>query len=223
MNALWAVMVPAAIAIALSPTGLIEMILLLLTKRARLNVTVFLVSVMVSVFLMPLLGASVLGAALENRLGAVTAGTLTGWLLIGFGALLLVVAVVAASRSPTDARPPAVFDRIAGMGPGAAFALSTTVVWFNPINALVLLSVGSKAAVSDVSTTWWLLSLAVFTVLATLPFIAVVAVLVWRGDQAGAALDGLNRWLIRHNRVLSVAVLGVLGPVLALQGWASLP
>lgn len=223
MPDLWMVMLPAAVAIALSPTGIMEMILLLLTARARSNATVFLASVMVSVFLLPLLGASVLGAAIESRIGALTAGALTGWLLIGFGALLVVIAVISIFSKPADTAPPAVLGKISGMGPGAAFALSLTVVWLNPINALVLLSVGSKAALTDVATPVFLLSLAGFMVLATLPFLAIVAVLVWRGEWAGETLARLNTWLTDHYRIVTIAVLGVVGPVLAVQGVATLP
>lgn len=222
MGDLWATMLPAAIAVALSPTGIIEMILVLFSARARVNAIAFLASVMVSVFLLPVLGALILGATVESDTAATSPSTGKAWVLIGLGVLLVLFAV-GNFRKRADTTPPAVFDKIACMGPGAVFVLSLGVVWFNPINALVLLSVGSQAAAIDVSAATLLLSLAVFTVLATAPFIAVVVLLVWGGDWASATLERFKQWLVDHNRIIMAAVLGLLAVVLLAQGIAWLP
>lgn len=84
--------------------------------------------------------------------------------------------------------------------------------------AAVLLSVGSQAASVDVSTATLLLSLAVFTVLAALPFISAVAFLVCGREPAGPILERFKQWLIDHHRVTVPGVLGVLGLVLLAQG-----
>ena len=215
-------MLPAAIAIALSPTGIIEMILVLLSARARLNAVVFLASVMVSVFLLPLLGASILRAWVKSSTGATGPSAANAGVLIGLAVLLILFAVGALVR-PADTTPPAVFDKIAGMGRGAVFVLSLSVVWFNPINALILLSVGSQAASIDVPTPTLLLSLAVFTLLATAPFAAVVVVLESGGERASAALERFRHWLVDHYRIIMAAILGLLGLVFLAQGVASLP
>ncbi|HUL99303.1 MAG TPA: GAP family protein [Mycobacterium sp.] len=222
MGELWVTMLPAAIAIAVSPTGIIEMILVLLSARARLNAAVFFVSVMVSVFLLPLLGASILRAWVKSGTAATAPSAVTAWLLIGLGVLLIVSAVVALVR-PATTTPPAVFGRIAGMGPGAVFLLSLTVVWFNPINALILLTVGSQAASMNVPIATLLLSLAAFTLLASAPFAAVVVVLEWGGERATAALERFRRWLVDHYRVIMAVILGLLGLMFLAQGVASLP
>ena len=216
MGDLWAAMLPAAIAIALSPTGIIEMTLILFSARARVNAIVFLASVMVSVFVLPLLGASVLGAMVQSGTDAGSPSGALGWLLIGLGVLLLLFAA-GNIRKPVGTTRPAVIDNV---GPGAVFLLSLTVVWLNPINALVLISVGSQAAAVDVSTATLLLSLAVFTVLATMPFIAVAVLLVWGGERAGATLERCRRWLAEHDRIVMVTVFGLLGLILLAQGVA---
>lgn len=219
MGDLWAAMLPAAIAIALSPTGIIEMTLILFSARARVNAIVFLASVMVSVFVLPLLGASVLGVMVQSGTDAGSPSGALGWLLIGLGVLLVLFAA-GNIRKPVGTTRPAVIDKIANMGPGAVFLLSLTVVWLNPINALVLISVGSQAAAVDVSTATLLLSLAVFTVLASMPFIAVAVLLVWGGERAGATLDRCRRWLADHDRIVMVTVFGLLGLILLAQGIA---
>jgi hypothetical protein len=98
MGDLWATMLPAAIAVAVSPTGIIEMILVLFSARARVNAIVFLASVMVSVFLLPLLGASILGATVASDTAATSPSAAKAWVLIGLG-VLLVFSPSATSRS----------------------------------------------------------------------------------------------------------------------------
>lgn len=213
-------MLPAAIVIVSSPTGILEMILVLFSVRARVNAIVFLTSVMVSVFLLPLLGASILRATAASGTGATSPSTGNGWVLVGLGVILVLFAVGSFHKRAGTTHP--VFDKIAGMGPGAVFALSLSVMLFNPINALVLLSVGSQAASINVSTVTLLLSLAVFTVVATAPFIAVVVLLAWGGERAIATLERFRQWLMNHSRITVAAVLGVLGLVLLAQGVASL-
>lgn len=212
-------MLPAAIAIAVSPTGLIEMILVLLSARARVNALVFLSSVTVSVFALPLLGASILRAWADDT--QTTADTVTGWLLIGLGAVLAALAVGSLADSNLQT-PPVALDKIAAMGAGTVFLLSLTVVWLNPINAAVLLSVGSQAASIHVSTPALLASLAVFTIVATAPFIAVVAFLASGGQRATATLDRIKRWLVDHYRIVMTATLGLLAVLLVADGVAVL-
>jgi len=192
-----------------------------LSARARVNAMVFLASVMLSVFLMPLLGASVLRATVKGHSGAASFGAGKAWVLIGLG-LLLAVFALANFRKRADTMPPPVFGKIADMGLGGVLVLSLVVVWFNPVNAVVLLSVGSQAASTDVSTAPLLLSLAVFTVLATIPFIAVVWLLVCGGERARVTLERFRRWLLEHNRIIVAAVLGLLGLALVGQGVTSL-
>lgn len=220
MGELWATMLPAAIAIALSPTGIIELILVLFTVRARLNAFVFLTSVTVAVFLLPLLGASVLRAAVESETLTAAANTATAWALIGFGALMIPLAVANFLKRDETSRP-AVLDEIARMGALAVFMLSLTVVWLNPINAVILLSVGSRAAATHVPIMALLPALAAFTVLATAPFFAVVVFLVAGGERATAALDRIRQRIVDHIRIITAVVLGLLGVLLIVQGIAS--
>ena len=220
MGELWATMLPAAVAIALSPTGIIELILVLFSARTRRNALVFLASVTAGVFLLPLLGASILGATVKSGTFAAATSTATAWVLIGLG-VLLVPSAVGSFLKRGDPTPPAVFDEIAGMGSCAVFMLSLSVVWLNPINTLVLLSVGSHAASIHVSTLTLLPSLAAFTVLATAPFIAVAVFLGWGGERASVALGRTRQRIVDHNRIIVAVVLGLLGVVLVAQGIAS--
>lgn len=217
---LWATMLPAAIAIALSPTGIVELMLVLLSTRARRNALVFLASVTTGVFLLPLLGASILNAAVSDDALVARTNTVTGWILIALGVLLFPFAVGSFLKRG-DPIPSGVFNEIAGMGSLAVFLLSLSAVWLNPINALVLLSVGSQAAAIHVSTAALLPSLAMFTVLATSPFLAVALFVVRGGERVTATLHRTRQRIVNHNRVIMAVALGLLGVVLVAQGIAS--
>ncbi|WP_326547727.1 GAP family protein [Mycolicibacterium sp. ND9-15] len=220
MGELWATMLPAAVAVALSPTGIVELMLVLLSTRARQNALVFIASVMAGVFLLPLLGASILNAAANNDALVARTNTVTGWVLIGLGVLLIPFAVGSFVKRG-NRTPPGIFDEIAAMGSLAVFLLSLSVVWLNPINALVLLSVGSQAAATHVSTLALLPSLVAFTVLATSPFVAVALFVLRGGERVSAALDSTRQRIVEHNRIIMSIALGLLAVVLVAQGIAS--
>lgn len=221
MSDLIAALVPTAIGVALSPVGIIEMILVLFSDRAKTNGVVFLASVMVSVFLLPVVGALAFNATGAGDSDGGDGGAAGAWVLVIFGAALLVLAA-ANFRNRADSTPPAVLGRIATMGPGAVLVLSLGVVLLNPKNVVLLLSFGSQAAAAEAGTGALVIALVLLTLLATSPFIAVVAMLLWGGERGTAALDRFKDWLISRNRLIMAAVLGILGLVVFGRGLASL-
>ena len=60
-------LVPSAIGFAISPISIIELILVVFSKRARINGIVFLLTLAVPLFLLPLLGATAVKAATERH------------------------------------------------------------------------------------------------------------------------------------------------------------
>lgn len=134
-------MLPAAIGFALSPLGLVEMILVLLSKRARTNSLVFLVAIVIPVFAVPFVGASGMdaGATTETERGTAE------------GVVLLVIALILAALAARnftrrhDTSAPAILDKIADMGPLAVLLLAPGVTVLNPKNLVVLLGAGAAA------------------------------------------------------------------------------
>lgn len=208
-------LVPAAIGVALSPIGIIELILVLLSKRARLNGIVFLATLLVSFFAIPLVGAFAFDAVTDDGTTEVSASK--GWILVILGALVLLLAW-RNFRNRRDTSEPKVFGTIAEMGPVAVFILAMGVGLFNPKNLAILLAAGAQAGASGVTTSEIVLGLVLFTLLASAPFIAAVGVLLFGGEHAQERLTRLKQWLIAHNRLIVAIVLGVLGAVLVAQG-----
>ena len=66
------------------------------------------------------------------------------------------------------------------------------------------------------------LTLALFTLIATTPFLAMIGYLAFGGPGAAQSLERWRRWLLRNNHLIMAAVLAVLGIVLARQGASTL-
>lgn len=210
---------PAAIGVALSPAGIVQLILVLLSNRAKVNGAVYLATVMATVFLIPVIGAFAVEVTTDESTDQPS--TVKGVVLVALGALLLLVAVKN-WRNRADTSVPAVFDTIARMGPGAVFVLAVGVACFNPKNLLMLLAAGADAGASGQSTAAIVGALAIFTVIATLPFSLAVGYMFVGGAKATVGLERLRNWLTGHNRMIMAIVLGVLAVAILAKGIGAL-
>jgi len=117
---------------------------------------------------------------------------------------------------------PKVFGKIEGMGPLAVILLSGGVTIANPKNLVILLGAGSVVGKQGLSAAPLALTLAIFTIIATAPFLAMVGYLAVGGTAATRNLERWRQWLLRNNHLIMAIVLAALGVVLAIQG-ASAP
>ncbi|MGO9279984.1 MAG: GAP family protein [Streptosporangiaceae bacterium] len=103
---------------------------------------------------------------------------------------------------------PRVFDKIAGMGPLAVMLLSGGVTIANPKNLVILLGAGSVAGKQGLSATQLALTLVVFTIIATAPFLLMVGYLAFGGTAATRNLERWRQWLLRNNRLIMGVING---------------
>jgi hypothetical protein len=199
-----------ALGFALSPMALVQMVLVLFSRRAKTNGLVFLAAIMVPVFLVPFLGAA--GEDMADA-SASSRSTVQTVVLLVFAVVLLVIAWNNFRARHSD-KVPAIFDKIDGMGPFAVVVLSLGVTVANPKNIVLLLGAGAMAGAQGLSTGELALTLAIFTLIATAPFIIMVGYLQFGGDAAVARLEVVKAWLLRHNHVIMAVVLLVVALVL---------
>ena len=218
MGTALAQLLPVALGFALSPIPLVEMVLILFSRRALANGIVFLACIIVPVFLIPFAGAT----------GQDTAATNTSQRSTTQGIVLLIVAAVLLGiawlnfRARHSQSVPKIFGKIQGMGPWAVVLLSAGVTIANPKNLVVLLGAGSIAGKQGLSAGQLALTLAVFTLIATAPFLVMVGYLALGGTGAAQNLERWRRWLLRNNHLIMAVVLAILGLVLAAQGASAL-
>ncbi len=211
-------LIPAAIGVALSPAALIELILVLFSKRARVNGLVFVVTLMVSIFAVAAIGAFAMKVTTDDSTDQPS--TAKGIVLLILGVLALLIAWRNWTRR-TDTSVPKMFDTIANMGPGAVFVLAVGAVPLNPKNLVMVLAAGAQAAASGEPTATIVTALVVFTLLAASPFLVAIGYVLIAGDGALERLGTVRDWLMSHNRLIMAIVLGVLGLVIVGQGWAA--
>lgn len=210
-----ATIIPLAIGFALSPAAIIELILVLFSKRRVVNAIAFVVALLVLTTAALLLGAAGANAAGGDGGG----GTSTvGSVVVGVLGLLLLVLGVTNWRKRHDTSEPAVFATIAGMGPGAVAFLSLGVTFVNPKNLPLLLGAGATISRTDAP----LLSGAVFLLVGTLPYTGAMLYSLLGGESSRATLDRLRQWLIRNNRIIMAIICTLLGLLLAFKGVSAL-
>lgn len=206
---------PAAIAFAVSPVAIVEMILILFSRRARVNGVVFLLVVFVPTVLIPLAGARAYEAAADSS-GSTTSAA-SGWFLLAFAALLAFLAL-GNWRKRADQTPPAIFAKIEGMGPGAVAFLALGVTVMNPKNLALLLAVGRSLGASQLTGTSLLIAVLAFALLGMAPFLVVVGFGLFGGASAQGMLERWKHTLLAKNRLIMAVVLGVLAAVLVVNG-----
>lgn len=208
-------LVSSAIGFAISPISLIELILVVFSRRARVNGIVFLLTLAVPLFLLPLLGATAVKAATGGAAESGSGGS--AWFQVGFGAVLLLMAL-ANLRKYNDTDAPKVFDTIEGMGPGAVFVLAIGVTLFNPKNLALLLAAGETMREASMEMSQILLVSALFTLVAMSPFLAVVGYQLFGGDKAAERLTAIKAVLLRNNHKIMFWVCGLIGAVMLARG-----
>lgn len=211
---------PSAIAFAFSPIAIVEMILVLFSRRARVNGVVFLVMIVIPVVLIPLVGAKAYQAVADPTTES-AAGTGGAWFLLILGALMLLLALANWNRR-ADASVPKVFDTIEGMGPGAVAFLAIGVTLVNPKNLAMLLAAGQSLGSAGLESGELVLGVLAFAVVATLPFLVVIGYRLLGGAAAAQRLDRWKAGLLARNHLIMAIVLGVLGLVLAGRGLSAL-
>lgn len=210
----WAVLVPMAIGIAISPVPLLELILVLFSRRRLANSIAFILALWVFTTAAVALGA--LGTDAADG-GSSEPSTVMSVVFGLFGLALLLVGV-RNWRNRADTSEPPILATIGNLGPAAVAFLAFGATFVNPKNLPLLVGAGSTIA-STSAPLWYGLG---FVLLTTLPYTAAAGYSVFGGAPAQARLDRMRVWLIERNRLIMGIICVVLGLVLLAKGVAGL-
>jgi threonine/homoserine/homoserine lactone efflux protein len=192
-----------AVGIALSPVPIITVVLMLTSRRAKVNGPAFILGW--------LIGLGIVGAimlALAGAGGASTSGspaTWVSWVKIALGVLLLLVAARQfRSRPHGDEAPqmPKWMATIDKTSPPAALALAAVLSGANPKN--LLLAVGGAAAIAQTGIPGGQQAIAylIFALIGTLGVGVPVVIYFAMGTRSDKLLAGLKDWMTQHNAVI---------------------
>lgn len=207
-------LVPIAIGFALSPVPIVELILVLFSRRRVVNSITFIVSLVAATTL-----AVVVGAAGGQASGDTAAGpsTIVSVVLILLGLLLLVVGW-RNWQNRADESEPKILTTIYEMGPVPVAVLAIGVSLFNPKNLPLLLAAGSTIGATSAPL---IIGIA-FIVLATLPYLVATLYSLLGGAGAAANLERMKAWLVAKNRLIMGIICILLGGILVAKAIAGL-
>ena len=194
---------PLAVGIALSPVPIIAVVLMLTSRRAKVNGPAFVLGWLIG---LGVVGAVVLSLAGSG--GASTSGapaTWVSWVKIVLGVLLLLVAVRQFRGRPHGDEEPQMPKWMATIDettPVAAVGLAAVLSGANPKN--LLLAVGGAAAIAGtgISGSQQAIAYLVFALIGTLGVGIPVGIYFAMGARSEKLLAGLKDWMSAHNAVI---------------------
>ena len=194
---------PLAVGIALSPVPIIAVVLMLTSRRAKVNGPVFVLGWLVGLGIIGAIVLALAGAGAASESGS--PATWISWVKIVLGVLLLLVAVRAFRNRPREGEEPqmpkwmATIDKTTSP---AAFGLAALLSGVNPKN--LLLAIGGAAAIAGTGIPGGQQALAylVFALIGTLGVAIPVVIYFAMGERSEKALGGLKDWMSAHNAVI---------------------
>jgi hypothetical protein len=214
---------PFAIGVAIVPIPIIAVILILLSRRARLNGPLFLLG-----WASGLAVAFGLVFALANAADPSTdtaASDGVSWLRVILGVLLLLAAARSWQKRPGPGAAPALPGWMAGVDefvPARALALGVLLAAVNPKNLALVVGAATGVAQLGVSTGDAIGALVVFVVVGSLSVAVPVCYYLLGGERAKITLDDAKGWLTLNNATVMTVLFVVFGAVLIANGLAPL-
>ncbi len=212
-----------AIGVAISPVPIIAVILMLFSRRARVNGPVFLLG-----WVLALVVVSAVVYIVSNVGNAATSSTASGaiaWGTIVLGVLFLMLAARNWRNRPAPGSEPKLPKWMASVDtltPAKALGFGVLLAGVNPKNLILTIGAATGLAQLGLSTTDAVVSLVVFVLIGSLTIIGPVAYYLLGGEHAKAALDSLKGWLALHNTAVMAVLFLVFGVDLIAKGLAPL-
>jgi hypothetical protein len=208
-----------AVGVAISPAAIIAVILMLFSRRARVNGPLFLLGWVVA------LGVLVTVVyAISDQSNAGTSNTSSdsvSWLKIGLGLSFLLLARREWRKRPAPGVEPEMpkwMARVDALTPVEALGLGVLLGGLNPKN--LALSIGAAAGLAQLglSIPDAVVSLVVFVAVGSLSIAGPVIYYLLGGEKAATELNQLKDWLGRHNDAVMAILFLVFGVALIAKG-----
>ena len=212
-----ALVLPAALAVALSPFPVVPVVLLLLTPRARVTAGSFLLGWVLGVG-----GAAAAFALLASVVERGETPTWASWLRLVIGLALVALGVRKWGRRSAASKPPGWMASLSEAGPGKALRLALLLSLANPKVLLLSAAAGLTIGGTDVTTGQSVAVVAAFTAVASLTVALPVVLHLVLGRRMVGALNRTKDWLLAHNVALIAVVAIAIGLLQISKGLAEL-
>jgi hypothetical protein len=208
-----------AIGVAISPVPIIAVILMLFSRRAKVNGPLFLLGWALALAVVS--GVAYFLAEQSDAATSSTASDTISWGKILLGVLLLVGALRNWRNRPEPGAAPDMpkwMSRIDTLAPAMAFGLGVLLAGVNPKNLILSIGAGSSLAQLGISTSDAVVSLIVFVVVGSVSIAAPVLYYLLSGERAAVALESMKSWLTVHNAAVMAVLFLVFGVDLIAKG-----
>jgi threonine/homoserine/homoserine lactone efflux protein len=216
-------MLPAAVGVAISPMPIVAVILMLVSRKARVNGPAFLVGWCAGLAIVGTIVLVVAGSTDTGTESQPTTGV--GVLQLVLGLLLLLLAVRSWRRRPKEgeeAKPAKWMAALDRFGPAKATGAGALLSGLNPKNLLLTVAGATAIAQAGLSGGGEAISLLIFIVIASIGVGAPVVLYFALGDRSRERLEALRGWMARNNAVIMAVLLVIIGAKLVGNGISSL-
>ena len=213
---------PYALGVALTPTAIIAVILMLFSTRARQNGLAFLAGWVIALTAVLLI---VVGASSAAGASSGSASTLASVVVAALGVLLLLLGVKTWRSRPApgaSAPMPGWMAAIDSITPGRAFLVGALYTGVSPKSLALIAAAGLAIAQADLEAREQSVAVIEFVVIASLTILVPVLYSLLGGERARSTLDGWKTWLVANNTAVVTIILVLLGAVLIGKGAGAL-
>jgi hypothetical protein len=203
---------PLAVGVALSPIPIIAVVLMLTSRRAKVNGPMFVLGWLIGLGIVGAIVLPLAGAGDASSSGS--PATWVSWLKIALGVGLLLVAARqfrGRPRGDEQAQMPKWMATMDDTKPVEALGLAAVLSGANPKN--LLLAVGGAAAIAGTGIPGGQQAIAylIFAVIGTLGVGTPVVIYFAMGDRSEKLLAGLKDWMSAHNAVIMSVLCLIIG------------
>ena len=216
-------LLPFAAGVAISPTPIVAMVLMLITPKAKSNGFTFLLGWFVGVALAGAITLVILGPTSTSDDGQ--AATWTFWLKLVLGLGLLFLAVREWQHRPepgTEVAMPKGMSELDGFTPVKAGGLAILLSALNPKNLIFIIGGATVVAQQDLSVGENVVAWAVFTLIATIGVAVPMGIYLSMGERAAPTLERLKTWMATNNTAVMAVLLLIIGVKLIGDGIAGI-
>lgn len=207
-------LLPLAVGVAISPIPIVAVVLMLLSRNARVTGPGFAVGWVAGIFAVTAIVAAIAGSLGSGSGGGGSAGA---WIKIVLGIALLVLAFTQ-WRSRADTETPEWMRAIDEFTFGKAAGLAAMLSAVNPKNLLLCVSAGITIGTGGLAFGGDIVALLVFTVLAGVSVLLPVLGYLLAAERISDPLAATKNWLQVNNHLVMAIVLATMGAVVLGKG-----
>ncbi len=223
MGTVIADLLPLALGVALSMLGIVAVILMLFSERARSTSFGYLIGWILGVAVVTI-AVFFLADSIKQASGGAKS-PMYGIVHLILGVLLILAALRNWRKRPKpgeEVAAPAWMSSIDTMTVGKAFGLGVLLSSINPKNLALLVAAGVAIAAAELNSTQVVIALVIFIIIACCSVAAPVIFYLVMGEKATPTLNSWKGWLINNNATVMTILFLVFGVVVLSKGIGAL-